>query len=132
MNPWRSSDNEIYILNVVVSSWFYTSDEPFKLYPGVPWPLVCLLGMQSCVPLTLLHRNPLQTTTVIEPALHAAMESLNSGLALSRECMFLGSSSYHNKDLERRTLKPSASQLSGLGQTVLQLLGKSVLQLYFI
>ena len=112
MNPWRSSDNEIYILNVVVSSWFYTSDESFKLYPGVPWPLVCLLGMQLCVPLTLLHRNPLQTTTVIEPALRAAMESLNSGLVLSRECMFLGSLSRHNKDLERQTLKPSVRHSS--------------------
>ena len=43
---------------------------------------------------------------------------------MSLECMFLGSLSRHNKDLEQRTLKPS--------QTVLQLLGKSVLQLYFI
>lgn len=80
MNPWRSSDNEIYILNVVVSSWFYTSDEPFKLYPGVPQALVCLLGTQPCVLLNLLHRNPSRTTTVIEPALRAAMESLNSGV----------------------------------------------------
>ena len=46
--------------------------------------------------------------------------------------MFLGSLSRHNKDLERRTLKPSTSQLLGLGQTMLQLLSKSVLQLYFI
>ena len=53
-------------------------------------------------------------------------------LELSHECMLLGSLSRHNKDLERRTLKPSVRQLSGLGQTVLQLLGKSVLQLYFI
>ena len=51
-------------------------------------------------------------------------------MEMSRECMFLGSLSRHNKDLEQWTLKPSA--LSGLGQTVLQLLGKSVLQLYFI
>ena len=43
-------------------------------------------------------------------------------LQMSREYMFLGSLSHHNKDLEP----------SGLGQTVLQLLGKSVLQLYFI
>ena len=47
-----------------------------------PRPLVCLLGMQPCVPLTLLHKNPSQTTTVIEPALRTAMESLNSGLVL--------------------------------------------------
>ena len=33
-------------------------------------------------------------------------------LMLSRECMFLGSLSRHNKDLERRTLKPSARHSS--------------------
>ena len=32
--------------------------------------------------------------------------------ALSCECMFLGSLSHHNKDLERRTLKPSARHSS--------------------
>ena len=32
---------------------------------------------------------------------------------LSRECMFLGSLSRHNEDLERRTLKPSARDSSG-------------------
>ena len=31
---------------------------------------------------------------------------------MSRECMFLGSLSRHNKDLERRTLKPSAHHSS--------------------
>ena len=31
---------------------------------------------------------------------------------MSRECMFLGSLSRHNKDLERRTLKPSACHSS--------------------
>ena len=51
-------------------------------------------------------------------------------LGLSRECMFLGSLSHHNKDLEQPTLKPLV--LSGLGQTMLQLLSKSMLQLYFI
>ena len=56
----------------------------------------------------------------------------HSSIVESRKCMFIGSLSRHNKDLERQTLKPYASQLSGLGQTVLQLLGKSVLQLYFI
>ena len=33
-------------------------------------------------------------------------------LVVSRECMFLGSLSRHNKDLERRTLKPSARHSS--------------------
>ena len=33
-------------------------------------------------------------------------------LVVSRECMFLGSLSRHNKDLERRTLKPSAGHSS--------------------
>ena len=33
-------------------------------------------------------------------------------LMLSRECMFLGSLSRHNKDLEQRTLKPSARHSS--------------------
>ena len=33
-------------------------------------------------------------------------------MGLSRECMFLGSLSHHNKDLERRTLKPSARHSS--------------------
>ena len=68
-------------------------------------------------------------------SLHATThlgEKALQGLLVSRECMFLSSLSRHNKDLERRTLKPSVRQLSGLGQTVLQLLGKSVLQLYFI
>ena len=47
--------------------------------------------------------------------------------------MFLGSLFRHNKDLEWWTIKAlGTSQLLGLGQTVLQLLGKSVLQLYFI
>ena len=32
--------------------------------------------------------------------------------SLSRECMFLGSLSRHNKDLEQRTLKPSACHSS--------------------
>ena len=32
---------------------------------------------------------------------------------LSSECMFLGSLSRHNEDLERRTLKPSARHSSG-------------------
>lgn len=67
---------------MLVSSWFYTSDEPFKLYPGVPQALVCLLGTQPVSSLNLLHRNPSpRTTTVIElAALRAAMESLNSGV----------------------------------------------------
>ena len=33
-------------------------------------------------------------------------------MGLSRECMFLGSLSHHNKDLEQRTLKPSARHSS--------------------
>ena len=33
-------------------------------------------------------------------------------LDLSHECMFLGSLSRHNKDLEQRTLKPSARHSS--------------------
>ena len=33
-------------------------------------------------------------------------------MVLSRECVFLGSLSRHNKDLERRTLKPSACHSS--------------------
>ena len=33
-------------------------------------------------------------------------------LMLSRECMFLGSLSHHNKDLEQRTLKPLAHHSS--------------------
>ena len=36
----------------------------------------------------------------------------NEGMELSRECMFLGSLSHHNKDLERRTLKPSVRHSS--------------------
>ena len=35
-----------------------------------------------------------------------------SALELSRECMFLGCLSRHNKDLEQRTLKPSAHHSS--------------------
>ena len=37
---------------------------------------------------------------------------LNLTKCLSHECMFLGSLSCHNKDLERRTLKPSARHSS--------------------
>ena len=33
-------------------------------------------------------------------------------MVVSRECMFLGSLSRHNKDLEQQTLKPSASHSS--------------------
>ena len=33
-------------------------------------------------------------------------------MGLSRDCMFLGSLSRHNKDLEQRTLKPSAHHSS--------------------
>ena len=79
---------------------------------------------QGCVPSLLFDLRPN----------HGGGNEHNGDLfqkVLSRECMFLGSLSCHNKDLERRTLKPSA-QFSGLGQTVLELLGKSVLQLYFI
>ena len=35
-----------------------------------------------------------------------------SDRVVSRECMFLGSLSRHNKDLEQRTLKPSARHSS--------------------
>ena len=73
---------------------------------------------------------PMKTGLSQECCLFCLKSSLWS--QMSCKCMFLGSLSRHDKDLERRTLKPSASQLSGLGQTVLQLLGKSVLQLHFI
>ena len=33
-------------------------------------------------------------------------------MVLSQECMFLGSLSHHNKDLEQRTLKPLARHSS--------------------
>ena len=49
-------------------------------------------------------------------------------MVLSRECMFLGSLSRHNKDLEGRTLKPSARHSSW----VLDKQCYSSLQLYFI
>ena len=42
-------------------------------------------------------------------------------MVLSRECMFLGSLSRHNKDLEGRTLKPSARHSSWVLDKVLQL-----------
>jgi len=36
----------------------------------------------------------------------------NEGMEQSRECMFFGSLSRHNKDLERQTMKPSAHHSS--------------------
>ena len=39
-------------------------------------------------------------------------EFIISRIVMSRECMFLGSLSRHNKDLEQRTLKPSARHSS--------------------
>ena len=42
----------------------------------------------------------------------AYYEQKKQSTRLSRECMFLGSLSRHNKDLERWTLKPSARHSS--------------------
>ena len=42
----------------------------------------------------------------------AYYEQKQQSTRLSRECMFLGSLSHHNKDLEQRTLKPSARHSS--------------------
>jgi len=42
----------------------------------------------------------------------AYYEQKKQSMRLSRECMFLGSLSRHNKDLEQRTLKPSARHSS--------------------
>ena len=42
----------------------------------------------------------------LEGSLPAVQSKWQEGLGLSRECMFLGSLSRHDKDLERWTLKP--------------------------
>ena len=57
-----------------------------------------------------------QTSLVLEPTFSMCVslsrECMFYLLQMSRECMFLGSLSRHNKDLERRTLKPLARHSS--------------------
>ena len=54
--------------------------------------------------------NPKHTrTTTFTAALSTVAKTWNQ---LSHECMFLGSLSHHNKDLEQQTLKPSAHHSS--------------------
>ena len=95
------------------------------------WILVPQPGIKVQNPNHLTAREVLQESVFSFKFLSISPLHPTTALALPHECMFLGSLSRHNKDLERRTLKPSA-QFSGLGQTVLELLGKSVLSLYFI
>ena len=51
---------------------------------------------------------------------------------MSRECMFLSSLSRHNKDLERQTLKPSASHSSRVLDSVIALRQICVTALFYL
>ena len=53
-------------------------------------------------------------------------------MVLSHECMFLSSLSRHNKDLERQTLKPSASHSSRVLDSVIALRQICVTALFYL
>ena len=48
----------------------------------------------------------------LETRIEKMQERFNKDMEVSRKCMFLGSLSRHNKDLEQQTLKPSACHSS--------------------
>ena len=79
----------------------------------------CFIDMQK--PLTVwitINPNPDHDCSQFLTLNYEAREDLkntpldNPDMEMSRECMFLGSLSHHNKDLEQRTLKPLAHHSS--------------------
>ena len=82
--------------------------------------------LHSCAPASLEEQNRLGRSEIEGPQVssgislslsHTFSVSLHLSESLSQrklscECMFLGSLSHHNKDLERRILKPSARHSS--------------------
>ena len=105
LSPLQRSDLGIFQLSPGYSSIFFSVEQPPPPYTHpVPFHWVGISRYLSAEPHSCLDHE------WVSPGCFTG--SPLPHIFLSRECMFLGSLSHHNKDLERWTLKPSAHHSS--------------------